>query len=56
MLLGVMSRRWSSKFGDGVPGVFTPVLAKHSKSFSLVDAGLSRILNDAMKALQRCLA
>ena len=25
------------RFGDIVPGVFTPVLAKHSKSFSLVD-------------------
>jgi hypothetical protein len=24
-------------FGDSVPGVFTPVLAKHSKSFSLID-------------------
>ena len=23
--------------GDVVPGVFTPVLAKHSKSFSLID-------------------
>jgi hypothetical protein len=26
-----------SEFGDIVPCVFTPVLAKHSKSFSLVD-------------------
>ena len=25
------------EFGDIVPGVFTPVLAKHSKSFSLID-------------------
>ena len=25
------------KFGDIVTGVFTPVLAKHSKSFSLID-------------------
>jgi hypothetical protein len=25
------------QFGSIVPGVFTPVLAKHSKSFSLVD-------------------
>jgi len=24
-------------FGSIVPGVFTPVLAKHSKSFSLID-------------------
>ena len=24
-------------FGNIVPGVFTPVLAKHSKSFSLID-------------------
>jgi hypothetical protein len=27
----------AAKFGDIVTGVFTPVLAKHSKSFSLVD-------------------
>ena len=26
-------------FGDSVPGVFTPVLAKHSKSFNLIDFG-----------------
>lgn len=26
------------RFGDIVPGVFTPVLAKHTKRFSLVDA------------------
>jgi hypothetical protein len=25
------------EFGDILPGVFTPVLAKHSKSFSLID-------------------
>ncbi len=25
------------QFGSVVPGVFTPVLAKHSKSFSLID-------------------
>jgi hypothetical protein len=25
------------EFGNIVPGVFTPVLAKHSKSFSLID-------------------
>ena len=25
------------EFGDIVPSVFTPVLAKHSKSFSLID-------------------
>lgn len=25
------------KFGKLVPGVFSPVLAKHSKSFSLID-------------------
>jgi hypothetical protein len=25
------------RFGNIVPGAFTPVLAKHSKSFSLVD-------------------
>src|SRR5437660_4395936 len=40
-------RRWKSSvttrsasninFGNIVPGVFTPVLAKHSKSFSLID-------------------
>jgi len=28
----------SSRFGNIVPGAFTPVLAKHSKSFSLIDA------------------
>ncbi len=27
----------NSKLGHIVPGVFTPVLAKHSKSFSLID-------------------
>jgi hypothetical protein len=26
-----------TEFGNIVPGVFTPVLAKHSKSFSLID-------------------
>jgi len=26
------------EFGNIVPGVFTPVLAKHSKSFSLIDS------------------
>jgi len=28
----------NQRLGDIVSGVFTPVLAKHSKSFSLVDA------------------
>jgi hypothetical protein len=28
----------ASRFGNVVPGAFTPVLAKHSKSFALVDA------------------
>ncbi len=27
----------TSEVGDVVPAVFTPVLAKHSKSFSLID-------------------
>jgi hypothetical protein len=34
------------EFGNVVPGVFTPVLAKHSKSFSLIDCvsvGVDRI-------------
>ena len=34
------------EFGNIVPGVFTPVLAKHSKSFSLIDCisvGVDRI-------------
>jgi hypothetical protein len=34
------------QFGNIVPGVFTPVLAKHSKSFSLIDCvsvGVDRI-------------
>ncbi len=31
-------QRKPRQFGDIVAGVFTPVLAKHSKSFSLVDA------------------
>jgi len=34
------------QFGDIVTGVFTPVLAKHSKSFSLIDcisAGVDRM-------------
>jgi|SRR5215510_12638655 len=26
-----------AEFGNIIPGVFTPVLAKHSKSFSLID-------------------
>jgi hypothetical protein len=33
-------------FGNIVPGVFTPVLAKHTKSFNLVDplaVGVDRI-------------
>jgi hypothetical protein len=29
--------RLTQKFGNIVPGVFKPVLAKHSKSFSLID-------------------
>jgi len=36
----------SREFGNVVPGVFTPVLAKHSKSFRLVDTllvGVDRI-------------
>ena len=28
---------WDPEFGNIVSGVFTPVLAKHSKSFSLID-------------------
>jgi integrase len=28
---------WHAEFGNIVPSVFTPVLAKHSKSFSLID-------------------
>ncbi|PYT96681.1 MAG: hypothetical protein DMG38_23005 [Acidobacteria bacterium] len=28
----------NSEFGKIVPGVFTPVLAKHSKNFSLEDS------------------
>jgi hypothetical protein len=32
------------EFGDIVPSVFTPVLAKHSKSFSLIDCiGIDRM-------------
>jgi hypothetical protein len=34
------------KSGNVIPGVFTPVLAKHSKSFSLIDcisAGVDRM-------------
>ena len=27
----------SAEFGNAAPGLFTPVLAKHSKSFSLID-------------------
>ena len=29
--------RWPPGFGNIVTGVFTPVLAKHSKAFSLID-------------------
>jgi len=35
-----------AEFGNIVPGVFTPVLAKHTKSFNLVDTlsvGVDRI-------------
>jgi hypothetical protein len=32
-----MLRHTKPQFGNTVPGVFTPVLAKHSKSFSLID-------------------
>ena len=28
---------WHAGFGDSVPGGFTPMLAKHSKSLSLID-------------------
>jgi len=34
------------EFGNIVPGVFTPVLAKHTKSFNLIDTlavGVDRI-------------
>ena len=33
----LLKLRRHRKFGDIVTSVFTPVLAKHSKSFSLVD-------------------
>ena len=36
----------NSRFGNIVPGVFTPVLAKHTKSFNLIDTlsvGVDRI-------------
>lgn len=45
--------RLSRKLGDIVTGVFTPVLAKHPKSLSLVDAGRARILNGTINALSR---
>jgi len=37
---------WYPEFGNIVPSVFTPVLAKHSKSFSLIDCisvGVDRV-------------
>ena len=37
---------WAGQFGDIVTGAFTPVLAKHTKSFNLVDTlsvGVDRI-------------
>jgi hypothetical protein len=37
-VLAAASHRRPVKFGDGVPGAFTTVLAKHSKSFALVDS------------------
>jgi hypothetical protein len=45
----------SRKFGNIVPGVFTPVLAKHTKSFNLVDTlsvGVDRIQRN-FEPLQR---
>jgi|SRR5258708_25860186 len=33
----IAGTRVGQDHGDIVPGVFTPVLAKHSKSFSLID-------------------
>ena len=37
---------WSQEFGGIVAGTFTPVLAKHTKSFNLIDTlsvGVDRI-------------
>jgi hypothetical protein len=33
----IQTDRADQEFGNIVPGVFTPVLTKHSKSFSLID-------------------
>lgn len=41
-----MAKGWPRRFGNTVPGVFTPVLAKHTKHLSLVDVlsiGIDRI-------------
>ena len=53
----------SREFGNIVPGVFTPVLAKHSKSFSLIDCisvGVDRMqrnfepMRKQVEAWQKC--
>ena len=46
---------WDSDFGNIVPGDFTPVLAKHTKSFNLIDTlsvGVDRIQRN-FEPLQR---
>jgi len=45
------------QFGDIVTGVFTPVLTKHSKSFSLIDCiSVSVALHDAERSSSMLLA
>jgi hypothetical protein len=50
------------EFGNIVPGVFTPVLAKHSKHFNLIDAidvglgGMQRNFEPMRKQVEASLA
>ena len=41
------------QFGSIVPGIFTPVLAKHSKLFSLVDS-IAIVLSECSETSSRC--
>src|ERR1700687_6089924 len=42
------------RFGDIVPGVFTPVLAKHRKSFNLIDTLAVGLSNGFKGTSSRC--
>ena len=44
----------TAELGNIVPGVFTPVLAKHSKSFSLIDCISVDVARNAYAFSSRC--